>query len=263
MACCDRRWWVAGRAGARASVRRRRSTPSGARALLKPRCRCLAAATAAAALQPCRMSCSPPTAPGGPLVHPAQLAQQAADLRQAQREGWIPAQAGLGMLLPCFAPADGRSEGVSEGRPGRTLSTATSGLSAMSTDDGSGELAAAAAAALASQEERAAAEAAAEAARQARREQRRAEKEARRQKLLQVRPVRAGKGGSAAQLLFWCHAGRGVWPRCRLADCAALPHGPAGKEGGQGASTGGGAEALRRPAAALGGGGGRQAAAGG
>lgn len=116
-----------------------------------------------------------------------QLAKQAADLRQAQREGWIPPQAGLGTLLPCFAPADGRSEGVSEGRPGRTYSTATSGLSAMDTDEGSGELAAAAAAALASQEERAAAEAAAAAARQARREQRRAEKEARRQKLLHVR----------------------------------------------------------------------------
>ena len=38
--------------------------------------------------------------------------------------------AGLGALLPCFAPADGRSEGVSEGRPGRTYSTATSGLGA-------------------------------------------------------------------------------------------------------------------------------------
>lgn len=118
------------------------------------------------------------------------------------------------MLLPCFAPTDGRSEGVSEGRPGRTLSTATSGLSAMSTDDGSGELAAAAAAALASQEERAAAEATAEAARQTRREQRRAEKEARRQKLLQVRPVRAGKGGSAASCVSGAMlagvSGRGV-----------------------------------------------------
>ena len=107
---------------------------------------------------------------------PLQLAKQAADLRVAQRHGWIPPLPRLGALLPCLAPADGRSEGVSEGRPGGTLSTATSGLSAMDTDEGSAELAAAAAAALASQEERAAAEAAAAAARQARREARRAEK---------------------------------------------------------------------------------------
>lgn len=111
-----------------------------------------------------------------------QLAKQMAELRAAQREGWVPPLSGLGALLPCFVTA--ASEGEATRSAAGTLSTATSGLSTMDTDDGSGELAAAAAAALASQEERDAAVTAAEAARQARREARRAEKERRRHELL-------------------------------------------------------------------------------
>lgn len=129
--------------------------------------------------------CSSPCAAPRCLSLPAkQLAKQQAELCAAQQEGWIPPLGRLGSLLPCFAPPEGGEE-----QPQGALSTATSGLTTMDTDEGSGELekaATAAAAALASQEELEAAAAAAEAARQARREQRRAEKERRRQQLLQV-----------------------------------------------------------------------------
>lgn len=126
------------------------------------------------------------------VLRQALLARQAAELRSAQRDGWVPPLARMHTLLPCFAPPEGSQKGEEGGGTGTgTLSTAGSGLTTMDTEEGSAELAAtaaAAAAALASQEEREAAAAAAAAAREARREARRADRERRRQQLLQVGP---------------------------------------------------------------------------
>lgn len=109
------------------------------------------------------------------LLRAALLQRQQAELRAAQREGWVPPLTLLHTVLPSFAPPDGKEE---EG-PAGTLSTATSGgLSGMDVDDDP--------AAAVSQEELEAAAAAAAAARLLRRQQRQAEKERRRQQLIQV-----------------------------------------------------------------------------
>ena len=141
------------------------------------------------------------------VLRVALLARQQAELRGAQRDGWVLPLQQLHTLLPCFAPpsASGAKTEDLEGGLGGTLSTAGSGLTTMDTDDGSAELAAAAAAALASQEEREAAAAAAEAERQARRETRRSEKERRRQQLLQVRGGWWNGRGAEVGAAACCH----------------------------------------------------------
>lgn len=205
------------------------------------------------------------------VLRQALLARQAAELRRAQRDGWVPPLARMHTLLPCFAPPEGSQKGEEGGGTGTgMLSTAGSGLTTMDTDDGSAELAAAAAAAaaaLASQEEREAAAATAAAAREARREARRADRERRRQQLLQVGPLlslRARHCNGCQDAL--CAGEFEAEPeQCGLAQpahaCAILVC--TGEEGGKGACARRGAAPLRRPAAAVGGGGGGQEAAGG
>lgn len=135
------------------------------------------------------------------LLLRALLLRQQAELRAAQRDGWVPPLAGLSTVLPCFAKAEEGAGGVkSEQKLTGALSATTSGLTAMDTDDGGSAVDLAAAAA--SQEERAAAAAAASAAHQLRREQRRAEKELRRQQLLQEKKAAKARARADARRRF-------------------------------------------------------------